>query len=387
VGLGLVAVAVAATAVAPSASAAPATKINPALPPLRVGWTNGDTGAGSAFPFITDGARAAADYINVKLGGINGRKLELVTCSASASAESLQKCGQQFANDSSISMGMVGLVQAGASFYSTLNAAGKPVLGAVPVTTADFNAPTNTWFYAGGSAATYFGMADLAKRAKAKKIAFLATDAASGIQGSQVFRDQLKGTGATVKVVPVPNGASDALPQVIASGAQDADFIGVGITDCLATMNAIRLVHPKGIIAGVGSCVSATNVTKFPKVFEGVQFGAYGRVTGEPKGQNADVDQFNTYYPRYARLAANPPGPNAEKGWSIVLTLRNALLNVPQGQMTNKSTLASIIKNYTGPLTMGAKSIKCPGSVKGYPSICNMQNIFYAIKNGQFKQI
>jgi branched-chain amino acid transport system substrate-binding protein len=375
------------TASATSTTEASSKGVDASKPTIRIGWTNGDTGAAAAFPFITDGARAAADYVNDELGGIDGQKFELVTCEGTATAESMQKCGQQFANDSSIAGALVGLVQAGSSFYSAMQSAGKPVLGAVPVTPGDYNAPDNTWWYSGGAAATYIGMADLAKKAKAKTVAFLATDNAAGANGAKIFQAALEGSGATVKVVPVPAGATDALPQVVASKAAEADFVGVGITDCLPTFQALRQLNAKGVLAGVGSCVSATNITAHPDVFEGVQLASYGRVTTEPKGSNEDVDEFNANYPKHARMTADPVGPNAEKGWAIVLTLRKVLLGMDAADRTSPTALLTAIKGYEGPLVMGATSFACPGTVAGYPSVCNMHDIYYHVQQGKLTEL
>src|SRR6478752_6878438 len=73
--------------------------------PIKIGYVNQE----SFFPEATIGIDAAVEFANKELSGIGGRPIELVTCTINA-AEDGTKCGNQFANDSTINLVMTGTI-------------------------------------------------------------------------------------------------------------------------------------------------------------------------------------------------------------------------------------------------------------------------------------
>src|SRR5450631_4456024 len=101
--------------------------------PITIGYANQE----DVFPEATIGIDAAVKYVNAELGGIGGHPIRLTSCKITVEEDG-QKCGTQFANDSSISVVMTGTLLVGAKgLYDSL-AGKKPVVIGNGLTTDDF---------------------------------------------------------------------------------------------------------------------------------------------------------------------------------------------------------------------------------------------------------
>jgi branched-chain amino acid transport system substrate-binding protein len=153
--------------------------------PLRIGFVNQEKGA-LAFPDIGDGARAARDYINDELGGLDGRPIEFVECATEMSPESSASCANQMV-EADVPLVLNGIDLANSSLHPILQSAGIPLVGQEPFTAEDYQ----DGFFFGGSSAAY-------------------------ILGSSVFiRDVLKAETVSYLVYPgpAPEGAFKAFAE------------------------------------------------------------------------------------------------------------------------------------------------------------------------------
>jgi branched-chain amino acid transport system substrate-binding protein len=100
----------------------------------------------------------AADFLN-EHGGLGGRPIEIVNCTAAGSPETSQACAQELTGEG-VDMVMLGLdVFPG---YDTFSATGTPVFGALPVLPGDYTA--DALFITGGNATVAAGMVALAEQ-------------------------------------------------------------------------------------------------------------------------------------------------------------------------------------------------------------------------------
>lgn len=115
---------------------------------IKIGFLNDDTGT-PAYPENVDGADVALDLINNELGGIKGHKLALDECDVSSSTTA-SSCAAQMVSDK-VQVVLTGTIiaQPDSSMYSTLSAAGIPVIIGNGLTTTDFIPPK------GGTDVTY----------------------------------------------------------------------------------------------------------------------------------------------------------------------------------------------------------------------------------------
>lgn len=350
--------------------------------PFRVGWASMDNGQ-IPLPGMTDGAQAAAKYVNEQLGGINGRPIELQTCSVDSTPETNQQCGQKYANEANLNMAMMGISVAGGPYYDALKNSGLPLLGISPVTPADYTAPPNTlWYYSGG-AGTYVGLANIAKLVGAHTVAYLALDNAGGQSGLTQFKELTKDLNLDIKSVAVSQTATDVLPQLTQVGAATADYVVVGIPNCLPVAKALKTIGAKGKVASVGSCFSAATITSNPALFEGWYDPAYVRSALEGMGQDAAMDTFLTEYPKYAKLGKDSIPANAQDGWAGILTLREALNGASSSDLDNKPKVLELLKAYKGPAVLGPKTLDCSGNIAGFPSVCTLESVIEQVKDGK----
>src|SRR4051794_41882211 len=77
------------------------TAADSSLSPVTIGYINEDSGPQGQLD-SPNGASATVAYVNAELGGIDKHPIKLVKCSSDGSAEAVQKCAQEFQNDSSM---------------------------------------------------------------------------------------------------------------------------------------------------------------------------------------------------------------------------------------------------------------------------------------------
>ena len=211
--------------------------------PIKIGWSNVDEGP-SGFPGYTEGARIAVEYINNELGGVDGRPLELVTCSQIGDEASATQCGQQFANDDSLVALVTGLLFFGGQFYGATSSQGRVVIGTVPLTEGDYGA-TGVRFWGSGSVGQLGAEAIFAaENLGAKKIGIVYRDEPAGQAGADLVKGILAKTDAEVVAVPVAMGASDYAPALTAAGDVDALILVTDTTGCIGVANALEPARP-----------------------------------------------------------------------------------------------------------------------------------------------
>ncbi|MGE0309842.1 MAG: ABC transporter substrate-binding protein [Acidimicrobiia bacterium] len=343
---------------------------------IRIGWANLETGTPS-FPDATDGALAGVEYITSELNGINGHPVELVVCGVDATPETNQACGQQFANDDDMAIVTLGLDVNGGALYSALG--GKPFVGAVPLTPADFDVENGVFYY-GGLPAVQIGAADFVQTLDVSTIAYFYEDSATGLDGANLFTGALEGSGIDVTTVPI-GASADVLPPVTQSGATDADLVINGVADCLPIAEALDALGTSGDIMTFSSCVNAQNLAERPELFEGWYVVSFAKLLTVADGVDEETDLFRSTYPEFSPKGATTPGLFSEKGWGLLLSVHDALDAVADETLESPDALVEALAAFTGPVNMGTSTIECPGPAD-YPSVCALSAVSYQIQNG-----
>jgi len=165
--VGLVAVAAAAcsssSSSSPPTTAAPASSTVSTLPdnvatgePIKIGFLNDEGGAAFSVPELTVGSKIAVEYVNQKLGGVNGRPLEVVRCTSDGSPERSIACANQFVEEHVVAV-QEGVDLGADAILPILTDAGIPLIGHVqfgPARMFDANS-----YYFGTAAIAYGGAA------------------------------------------------------------------------------------------------------------------------------------------------------------------------------------------------------------------------------------
>jgi ABC-type branched-subunit amino acid transport system substrate-binding protein len=367
----------------PKPSAKPTVKPTPKpIPkkPFRVGWSNMNEGS-VPYPGMTDGFQAAVQYVN-KTGGINGRILEIATtCYVGSSPESNQKCGNQFANDKTLNMGLFGIGLFAAPFWESLRASGLPMMDVIPTTPADFNA-ANTVEYQSGAAGASYAYADIAKKMGAKSLVLLFPDTASGRSTADGV-DRYLAPGITLTKTFVPATYTDALPYLIQSGASRADAIGIGLSStCLPMVKAMKQIGiPSSKLITSAACASSTSINSDPSLWQGAKTSGYIEEAAMGKGVSKDLDIFLDNYPKYAGMSqANGIPATAANGWAAVLGLQAALKGKSDVVLNSRPALIAALKAFKGPLPMGPATEKCGGYPEFGPALCTIEGVYSQVQ-------
>lgn len=346
--------------------------------PIKFGYVNNDKGSIS-LPGYDHGVEAAIKYVNSALSGVNGRPLQITPCQVDSTAETNQACGQQFANDRSLTGVLSGIFTNGAPFYSAVQSSGLPIYGGVPISTPDYSAP-DTYFYLGGSLTAEEGAGVLLRQVKpgVKKVNLLCDDNAPGTQGCALFKTGL-GPGVTVNEIRVDPAATNVLPQAEAAVSGNPDAIGslLTIEVCQLMVKAFSQVKPTAPVFTTTQCVNP--LTAAAGNIDGWYYASFDDPATLAAGVDQTLDSFKTLYPKYANT---PYSENfALEGWGQVLTLRNILAGI-SGPVTRQS-VGTALKDFKGPVVLGPKTVSCPGPAS-YTALCSLDSpIFPGIwKNG-----
>lgn len=292
----------------PSTSPSASTSSSSASGPIHIGFANMNTGANS-FPAVTQAAQAATKYLNQTQGGLDGRQIDLVTCDLQNSNQAAQECGQQFANDKQMPFAMLGLTLNGGPFYAAMNAAHKPILGALGITPAD-NSPKDTYFYYPG--ATYYNyIANYVKSLHIHSISYIDEGEAASLAGEQTVAKGLKGSGITIHTATIPVSASDVTPQVESADIKSTDALLVFTTGtCPQVAQAMQSLGIKAKrVLVVNTCVTPANVAASPSLYQGWTLVAPNRMSAIGPGIDPEVTAFLNGFKKYgprARLARSP---------------------------------------------------------------------------------
>lgn len=372
---------------APASSAALGTsstgsgQANPSLAPIEVGWANEDTGT-YAYPAATDAALAAADYINDDLGGIQGHELKLDTCVVGLDDQSNQQCGDQFANNSKVHLVVVGVALNGGPLYTAVSAANKPMLGAVPISDTDYEAPDMDWYF-GGAAAEYEGIGKYAASLNPQNVSIIRNDIGSCVENSKLMTEQLP---ASTKVtnVAVPVGAADPLPQVISAKVTTANAIMLCFSDCQSIAQALSTLHVSAPVIVNSSCINPQELTSDPSLYQNwvvVNFGTQANVAAS--NRSSALSLFLTEYAKYGKLAKSGqlPGNEAPEGWGIIMTLAQVLDQMPASSLDDPSAIKAALGAFKGPVVLGPTTISCPGAAP-YTAVCGLGTTQYVLKAG-----
>jgi branched-chain amino acid transport system substrate-binding protein len=377
--------AAATSAAAPTSAAASATTAggSPAAPasgePIKIGWANADEG-NFAFPGMTDGAKVAVDYINKDLGGVDGRPLELVTCSMTPDEASAAKCGQDLANDSSLVAIGSGLNLYGGPFFQATAGKGWKVLGGIPITAADYSAPDAVFFNSGGVGQT--GAAAIYVREhfdNVKNVAVVYQDSPGASASVDIVKGHLTPAGIKVTAVPVPQGATDYSVPITAAGAQSADAF-MSLTDspgCVGVAKALQQLAIKAQVMATSSCSDPTVFAAVGDATNGWYFSDGGTNPLLGQGVDPELDTFLGAFAKYGQ-GKDPAAGFASQAWGSVMSLYEIMKGLGAANVS-KDAVGSGLMGFKGPVPVGPRTIACPG--KAFASVCSDEGRIFQIQN------
>lgn len=354
------------------------------LDPVVIGMVNMDEGTPS-YPLVSSGVDAAAEYINAKLGGIQGRPVEVRHCNVGIDQASNQECAQEFANDDDISAVINGYVFSSSFGLPILEAAGVPVLLQTPLTPADFEAP-NGFAYQGGNAGGGAGTATYAANfLDAEEIVIFGADD-DALRAAVAQIEALPATeGVDISVTHISNSAADVTADVQASNAADADAILalVNAPQCLQIGQTVRDLGIETPIVSTTVCAVPATLEETPEVLEGWNIIGSGLPPMLPDGVSAELDFFREVYPQYG--SEDDLGSfHALGGFGAMLALWDIGNAVPDS--LTRADWTEGMGSFDGPYFGGVSEVSCPGEY--YSAVCaNDVRAFQLDDQGQMTQV
>ena len=369
--------------------------------PITIGYANQE----DVFPEATIGIDAAVKYVNAELGGIGGHPIRLTSCKITVEEDG-QKCGTQFANDSSISVVMTGTLLLGAKgLYDTL-AGKKPVVIGNGLTTDDFTTKAGYSLFT-GAVGVAAGMASYVAnqvQPKPKKVAVMYGNNASA-QGaySVLLKPVLEKAGIKVTGIEVtdPGGTAAEVQSAIQnSGADTADVFITLVTqpECIATYDSLKQlgVNPKVVTTGLCFGTPMTDHIKDAgetgTMPNGWYFGDYGYnyyVPDLASGMQTYVTKVQQYGVKASGAKTLEYTGFGGPLFSNLLTVVKFVNGIGADKLTPAAMLAAI-KAFKGPMMLQVGPLDC-GNVKvagvSFPAVCASQMGIRQYKDGQWISI
>jgi branched-chain amino acid transport system substrate-binding protein len=377
----------AASATSSASNAAPAATSGAASgAPIDIGFGQALTGTAS-FPGLAQGAQVAAKYLNATEAGLDGHPINLEVCDMMNTPQASQACGEQFANNSSIHLVMMGSGQAGGPFYQAIAPTGKPILGGINSVPADDTA-VNTYFYLPGGnalrAAEASNIESILSSSSNKNLVYVNQDVTSANNGAVVVQGLLKGTDVKFTDVKLETNATDVLPALTAGKVSSAALVYLFTSgDCPPIAQALHTIGYKGKVVALSTCMTSQNLTQTPALYSGWTIISPYKIAAAGKGVDPDIDAFLAAWSKYGSGTTTPFF--AEVGWEMILSAKAALANLSYAQLSDDAALSAALKAFTGPVPMGPSSIKCPGPAST-PTNCAQSAVFYTVQpNGSLK--
>ncbi len=329
---GVVTAAIVSTAVGVAGASAPSEKATGS--PVTIGLIADAGGAGGigTGPLVEQGAKAATEYVNADLGGLEGHKVNLYICEN----QNTPAGGQTCANDM-VQHGVVAVVEPftgqGQTEVPTIVGAGIPYVTISGASTAELTS-AGAFDIEGGFPAYLGAMALSAKQHGIKKVAFLVDNVPAAIQGAQELGGIVyKAAGVGYTVIPVNTGTADLTPQMqsaVSGGAQAIGMVG-DVTLCtsfLQAYNTLGLKLPKYVLS---TCQDPSILDS--ATLDKALAGSY--ITTSTASSKADDEEYAAIIKKFDPKAS--PNPNVSS-------------NQASG-VTPVLTLAAIMKDSTQPVT------------------------------------
>jgi branched-chain amino acid transport system substrate-binding protein len=343
----------------------------------------GGSGGIGTSALVEQGAKAAVDYVNADLGGLEGHKVSLYICENQNSPAGGQTC----ANDM-VQHGVVAVVESftgqGQTEVPTIIGAGIPYIVVTGASTAELTSP-GAFALEGGFPAYLGAMALSAKQHHFKKVAFVVENVPAAIQGTQELGGIVyKAAGVGLDVVPVNAGTADISPQLQSAVSSGADAVGVigDVTLCssfLKAYNTLGLSLPRYVLS---SCQDPSILDS--ATLDKAMAGSY--ITTTTQSSKSDNAEYAAIMKKFAPKVS--PNPNVSSNQADGVTPILALASAMKGS-TQPVTAAGIkqqfstASNVTIPLSGGLK-FTCNGTaIPLLKSVCSSKAAIGVIQAGK----
>lgn len=352
--------------------------------PIRIGMVNQEQTPAGSYPELSAAARAAVDFVNEELGGVDGRPIQLEVCNTEFSAEGSTACGQHFVEQGAVAV--LGGIDVFGNAIDTLGDNGIPYVGGIPVSMQSVQAE-NSFQWSGGSWGAVVAFAHhAATEGDAERVSIVYGDFGSIADAARVAAEVLEGYGVTAQLVPYPVVATDLSAPLNAAVADDPDAVFVLATDggCRAGFEGLAALDARATRYFTGAC-AAPAITRQAgdAVTEGAIFNVEGTI------DRADPSPDQALYEGV--IAAHGPDGLDHIGAGTVtfrsfMNLYRVLVGI-DGDITPGAVTAALRAQVEAPNFNGHPATCDRRQFADLPAMCAPQQVLAVMHDGLLDQL
>jgi branched-chain amino acid transport system substrate-binding protein len=351
------------------------------LDPVKIGFVNQSEGTPS-FPGPLAGAKGAIEYINTKLGGIDGHPVELVDCNTGLDPDSNQQCAQQMVNNDEVNVVTTQFVLGSDAFWPVLEQSDLVALEGTPLGPADYTSPAAIAYTPGG-AGIVVGLGDYAVKVLGAKSMTVVAEANNGGQGvidSMKAAPQL--AGITIDAV-LAGGADTDLAGALQTNDNDVYVLVTAAGTCTQVAKALQQIGSEKPVLAVSSCGD-------PAVISEVGDGVSGWLVGAPSvlpglvPADPELELYSAAM-ETAGLADQAGLTSASQTFGQFITLAQIGDSIGFDNLSRASWKDALLA-FPGPMFLGPRNLSCPSPV--LPALCTTETRIMEINDdGSFTDV
>jgi branched-chain amino acid transport system substrate-binding protein len=353
--------------------------------PIVLGMINQENTPVANFPELSQATQAGIDFVNRKLGGIDGRPLKLDVCNTKFSPEGSTSCAQHFVQEHVPAV--LGGIDVFGNGISTLAANDIPFVGGIPVSALAVTSP-NSYQWSGGTWGATVAFAEYSARVlHAKRVSILYSDYGPITDSAKYGQRTLRRLGVGhVSLVPYPITATDLSSAIQAAAATkpDAVFLLAADTGCKPAFDGVKTAGIQAKVFYVGACaVPKIIAAAGPAETNGAIFNVEGVV--DPKIPNPDFVLYSAVIDRYGN-GLDPVGAGTVTFRSF-MNLYRVLRGIGAKRLSAPTITRALESQRDAPSFAGHTSTCDHHQIKGLPALCSPQQILAEMHDGQLRQL
>lgn len=351
--------------------------------PIVIGMINQENTPVGSYPELSSAARAAVDFINDQLGGVDGRPLEIEVCNTEFSPEGSTACAQGFV-EAGVPVVLGGIDVFGDGLV-TLADNEIPFVGGIPVSTSSVTSPSSYQWSGGTWGATVAFAHHAATKAGADRVTIVYPEFDPTTDGARMGERVLKEAGVSeVQMIPYPITATDLSSPIQAAAATDPDALILLAADmgCQGAFDGVATTGVEAQVYLVGACAAPAIVDQAdPESADGTIFNVEGPI---------DRSEDNVDFSLYAAVA-DEYGDGFDPVGAGTVTFRSVMnlwaAMVQLDEVTPEALTSALASKVDEPSFMG-HPYTCDGEQLGdLPAMCSPHQILARLEGGELVQI
>ena len=333
-----------------------------------------------SLPQLVVGGQAGANEVNAG-GGVNGHKIELLSCNTQADPNVAATCARKAVSEKvSAVVGML-TVQSN-SVQSILAAAKIPTIANAAFNALDYTSPNS--FPATASPVANVGMAlTMPGYQDCKHPAFLAMNNPAAQDGGNRVKNVYAKLNLDLKIVNVNPDAGDIRPQVATLLSGGSDCVHASVTPSIA-LSLIKNVADSGQKVKLSLMMTTTPLESLRQLGAAAQ-GVYASSPFQEPGTSDAADKFAT-----AMTAVDPEAiqdSSAQGAYTGVLIFARAAESLTDFSAPKVLDALTNAKNIDAGTIAPIPSFRADGGVPGAPRI-NVTSLYsYVFEGNDFKLV